>query len=695
MASLLADRLSAARRRQFVGRTQELETFRAALAAPELPFHILAIHGPGGVGKTTLVKELVNAAAELDAVSVHLDARNIEPAPAPFVDALRVALGLDAESSPLAHILASGHRHAIFIDTYETLAPLDDWLREEFLPQLPSNVLIVTSGRNAPSSGWRGDSGWASLIRSLPLRNLDGSEGREYLRRRNIPDAQHAEMLAFTHGHPLALSLVADSIAQSDAYTFKPGAVPDVVKALLERFVEGVPGPDHRAALECCGLVRVTTQGLLSQMLDRADVHELFEWLRGLSFIESGPEGLFPHDLAREALCADLRWRDPDLHVELHHRARRYYALHLTRAHSHEQQRLLLDYVFLHRDNPVMRAIFQWQGTTSVIADAVREDDFPELVSIVREHEGEESSALAAYWFRRQPHATLVLRDQRSAIAGFMTMIAIHESTAEDRERDPAIARAHAFLARHAPLRPGEGATHFRFWMGRDTYQSVSPAQSLVFVNVARHYLTTASLAYTFFPVAEPDAWAPGFAYIDLHRHDEADFTVGGRTYGVYGHDWRAVPPMRWLEILAERETGGAVTSETAPAGEKHLSVLGEEAFAAAVHDALRCFTRADELRDNPLLRTRLVADAAGSDADAAARIASLRSLIESAIAALEESPRKAKFARVLHRTFIKPASTQERAAELLDLPFSTYRRHLKSGIDEVVRALWLREIGG
>ena len=36
----------------------------------------------------------------------------------------------------------------------------------------------------------------------------------------------------------------------------------------------------------------------------------LFEWLRGLSFVESGADGLFPHDLARDVLDADLRWRD-------------------------------------------------------------------------------------------------------------------------------------------------------------------------------------------------------------------------------------------------------------------------------------------------------------------------------------------------------------------------------------------------
>ena len=37
---------------------------------------------------------------------------------------------------------------------------------------------------------------------------------------------------------------------------------------------------------------------------------------------------------------------------------------------------------------------------------------------------------------------------------------------------------------------------------------------------------------------------------------------------------------------------------------------------------------------------------------------------------------------------------TQEQAAELLDLPFSTYRRHLKAGLDQITDYLWGREIG-
>jgi len=38
--------------------------------------------------------------------------------------------------------------------------------------------------------------------------------------------------------------------------------------------------------------------------------------------------------------------------------------------------------------------------------------------------------------------------------------------------------------------------------------------------------------------------------------------------------------------------------------------------------------------------------------------------------------------------------ATQEHVAELLDLPFSTYRRHLKAGVARVADALWSREIG-
>src|SRR5258708_33416648 len=107
---------------------------------------------------------------------------------------------------------------------------------------------------------------------------------------RNIPEDQHAAVLQFMHGYPLALSLVADEFAQRplSQRTFEPDWAPDVIKALLERFVQKVPSPAHRAALEACALVRLITEPLLAEMLGTSDANELFNWLRDLSFVESG-----------------------------------------------------------------------------------------------------------------------------------------------------------------------------------------------------------------------------------------------------------------------------------------------------------------------------------------------------------------------------------------------------------------------
>jgi hypothetical protein len=43
----------------------------------------------------------------------------------------------------------------------------------------------------------------------------------------------------------------------------------------------------------------------------------------------------------------------------------------------------------------------------------------------------------------------------------------------------------------------------------------------------------------------------------------------------------------------------------------------------------------------------------------------------------------------------VRPAATQEAAAEALGVPFSSYRRHLGQGVGRVVSWLWDREVFG
>jgi hypothetical protein len=264
--------------------------------------------------------------------------------------------------------------------------------------------------------------------------------------------------------------LIADVFVQRPGVRFRPAETPDVIQTILEQFVQQVPGPAHRTALESCALVRHTTETLLSHMATMPEVHELFEWLRGLAFIESGALGLFPHDVAREALVADLRWRNPEWYAELHRRARGYYAARLKQTHGQEQQRVLFDYIFLHRENAMIRPFLEWQETGTAVPEAMREGDKPTLEAMVEEHEGPESALLAAYWFEGQPGGVVIYRDIEQRPAGFLVKVGLHETSAEDRETDPSAGAAWRYLERHAPLRPGEKATLFRFWMARDTY---------------------------------------------------------------------------------------------------------------------------------------------------------------------------------------------------------------------------------
>jgi len=702
MPSNLADRLTAARRRRFVGRASERALFESALGAVELPFYILHVYGPGGVGKTSLLKEFLAMAQEAHTSAVYMDARNIDASPNGFVDALRLAMALGATASPVDALKAHAGRYAILIDTYETLGPLDGWLRDMFLPQLPETVLLVLASRNPPSSGWRADPGWQMLIRAMPLRNLSPDEGRTYLRERNVPLDQHAETLEFTHGHPLALSLVADTFAQRGDMRFEPQSAPDIIKTLLEQFVQKVPGPAHRAALEACALARVMTETLLSHALNIPDVHELFDWLRGLSFIESGPVGLFPHDLAREAMMVDLRWRNPEWYSELHKRTRAYYGARLQQTRGNEQQALLIDYIFLHRDNPVVRPFFvqlqsQRQDGFSVVTDIMRDGDQPELVRMVAEHEGSQAAQLADCWLgqqRRDAGHVIVFRDADGKPAGFVLLLQLHHAGPSDIEDDPGTRAAWNYLRTYAPLRAGEGATMFRFWMAKDTYQDISPIQSLIFVNMVRHYLTMPGLAFTFLPCVEADLWAPVFGYADLMRIRAADFELGDKQYGVYGHDWRITPPMAWLSMLAEREVASTQADSLAPKPNVSLVALSQEEFTQAMRDALHDMTRPAALRRNALLRSRMIMEQAGLGSSETERAEVLHAELKKAVESLQSAPRENKLYRALYHTYLQPAVTQEQAAEILDLPFSTFRRHLQSGVAHVTELLWEKELG-
>lgn len=84
-------------------------------------------------------------------------------------------------------------------------------------------------------------------------------------------------------------------------------------------------------------------------------------------------------------------------------------------------------------------------------------------------------------------------------------------------------------------------------------------------------------------------------------------------------------------------------------------------------------------------VRARLAGDAAGGVAHAPRQPGAV---------ALDVTPRDRKLFRAVEKTYLKPAPSQELAAEQLGIPYSSFRRHLTAGVEAIAEALWQKEVG-
>ena len=680
----LGDRLADAHHARFVGREAELAQFADALAADTLPFHLALVHGPGGIGKTALLNEVAQLAENAGAAVARLDGRDLDPVPAAFADAADAAL---AEATAQADVPT---RRLLLVDTYERVEALDGWLRRSFVPSLPASDLVVLAGRHRPSLEWR--AGWAGEVAVLALRNLAPAEASTFLADRGVPEAAHDHVLGFTHGHPLALALVAERLRQSGAASaaFDPTAAPDLLHDLLGRFVSAVPSTTHRAALEGASVVRAVTVPLLAALLpEPSDAEALFAWLRELAFAETDARGVRLHDVVRETIEADLRWRDAERHGAIHARARRFFADRLRLAVTEDERRhTLSDYLHLYRHNAIARPLLQSLQTAWAEADLagsgpLRDGDAYAIRALVASHHDDAEADAVAGWLHRRPDAAEVFYTGDGRVAGALVTLPLDELDEDERAVDPVVQAA--WDAVGTRLRAGERGLLFRTWLDAEAGQGVSAVQSLVFARTVERYLSTPSLASSVLLTTAPDLWEPVFALVGLGRWPEAEAEADSAP-AAFGKDWRATPPDAWLDALAER----APSEPAPPAPDRDaVVVLSRDAFAEAVRDALKAFAQPHHLAESPLLRARLVREHGGEPVEA------LQGLLTDAAQLLNQGIPERPYFRALDLTYLRPAPTQAVAAERLDLPFSTYRRHLRRGIDHVVDVLWQIETGG
>ena len=287
----------------------------------------------------------------------------------------------------------------------------------------------------------------------MPVDNLSAADSDAFLAARRIPEDRRDGVVQFTRGHPLALALVAETLANHG--DFDPHGSPDVIRTLVEQFVQVLPSPRHRRALEACALVRQLTEPLLSALLgeptDSAHAAALFDWLRRLPCVDSGRAGLHLSGLAKAVIAADLEWRDPDLFTELHRLARQYYLSRLAAGGPDEQAALLMDLMFLSPGTapvPATAGCERVRGAEHAPSEQLRSrahhrDGAPPRAP--------ESAAHAAHWLDTAPQSWQVVRDATDSVVGTLCLLPVQPEG--DDGGDPAMTNARRELANHPRLR--------------------------------------------------------------------------------------------------------------------------------------------------------------------------------------------------------------------------------------------------
>jgi hypothetical protein len=679
-----AEHLEFERAKQFVGRVAEQALWTEQLGAREKP-HLTWIHGVGGVGKTSLLRRFERLVREHGAEPIWLDVRSLHGSEKglPLAVAERIEVLQQATPAP--------RRLALLFDTGEAWSGLDYWLRESFLPGLAECHLVAVASRRPPASEWLHDPAWASILTPLPLGNLSLDESKALLASRGVADDEQERPLFESGGHPLALSLFADVVRQRRSAAQEALVdAPHVVSALLERFVHDAPDEDCRSALYACAHARVIDEGALRLLFVGPDVGErarrTYDWLRSLSFVHEGTEGLSIHELAAVALDTELRTRDRIRYRALHVTLRESLITELHAARPQERARIACDLVWLHRFGPVVRPWTDWEASRSYFPGPLRASDHRDIIENTRRFEGDASARAVEGWLSLQPEAFTVVRSSRGEGVGYVMHPKLSREEARVCDHDPFMRAAAAHAAAVAPPREDESIAVVN-WRAYQTYGEPHPGFVAGSLQIVLFFLGTPRLSWSCIPIVQRELWLP--LMLQIGHQPGPELALDGRSFLLCMHDWRRTTTSTWFDGLAQDEP--PVPAERYDVGAQALHTLSREAFTQALRSALQVWESPTRLARSPLMQLRSVR----SEAHDRAPVERFRALVEATLAAMKGVTRQASYAAALEVTYLRPAPSQERAAERLGLAFSTYRRHLGKGLDVLAQTLWERELDG
>lgn len=649
MSTTLADRLARRDAERFVGREAELAVFRALLT-DDPSASVVFVHGPGGIGKSTLLREIARLAAVHGCSPWSLDGRELVPVPGELETVFTAAR---EEPRPI-----------VLLDTYERVSDLDAVLRQRLIPALPERALVVIAGREPPAPEWFED-GWEHVTRSLRLGPLTAAEGRALVCAQGEVDARTTTALVrWSVGSPLALTLAA-AVARREGGWDGRGFEqrPELVEMLVRRLAQSQVEDQHADVVAVAAIARVTTAAMLADVLPAHDPNAAHLWLRAQSVAEPIGDGLAMHALVRRAVLAHLQVTRPEREREL----RRAIADHLFARAAAGEPRLTIDLAELIR-SPTLRWGFGAEGAVGLHADGLRPGELeqltPEILARGSEVWWEATRRLA----ERSPEHVVVARDARETLCG-ITVACTPANATPGILDDPFVGDWVRHAREHVP---GGDAMIWRDSMDLTTSERGDLGSRVLAV------LNTAAVLGSglvnprcfYLPINPVNAASVAFAADSGSRHvPELDVHVGELRHQCHVIDYGPDGLLGSQRDTIYAELGVPRPSRTTAVGSPPRVTVED------VRQALRDLDRPSRLAVGPLAEA-----VGGSDPAAAVRTLLVRAADQAFGAGAEEQLMR----DLVRRAYVDHQTSHEDAAHELHVSRTTYFRRLRQATARV-----------
>ena len=379
----LREAAEAADAERFVGRDAEVAVVRDLLA-PESTHRILFVHGPGGIGKSGLLRAAVREARGSGCAVTHVDARS---------------LPVDPERALGELVGQRQARPCLVIDEVDVLGSALDPLRDRLLETLPDDARIILAGRRGPGPTWR-EGGLDALVVDLPLGPLSDEAAGRILTARSLTRDRIDSVVAWAQGSPLALT-VATSAPKGQLH--EPGST--ALEQRLTAWLAGHPFLDvSQEVIEVAALARSVDARLLAAALPGRNTREAFARLVALPVSEQIGDTVALHAVLAAAVRARVRATEPARAAAVFRRVVEHLA---TRARLGDMGALLRLSRLL--EDPGLRAAIGNDPSATCHPDAMRPG---ELVDFARRHGFDAGPDWPEIrdWFERFPDQTLLMR---------------------------------------------------------------------------------------------------------------------------------------------------------------------------------------------------------------------------------------------------------------------------------------------